>query len=355
MRVHQLLTSLTYGDAISNEALAIKKFLEDEGIESKIFGYYNHPKVSKYFNHYSSYLSESKPEDILIFHFSIGSPVSKIYFQAPAKKIMIYHNITPYNFFKNYHRILARECYKGRLELKKFVDKTDLGLGDSDYNRRELEELGFDNTGVLPIVMDFRKFDREGSRVIRNMFGDDKFNILFVGRVIPNKKIDEIVRFYAVYQKYFNPNSRLIIAGEYRGFERYLNDIYQTIGKYNLKDVVLTGHISFNDLVALYKEADLYLSFSEHEGFGVPLLEAFYNNVPVIAFDKGAVKETMNGGGIIIKEKKFDKVAALIEELRNNESMREAVLRSQQDALKKYSYENVKKILLSHINNLKEA
>ncbi len=354
MRVHQLLTSLTYGDAISNEALAIKKFLEDEGIESKIFGYYNHPKVTKYFNHYTSYLSESQKDDILIFHFSIGSPVSKIYFQAPAKKIMIYHNITPYHFFKNYHRILARECYKGRLELKKFVDKTDLGLGDSEYNRKELENLGFKNTGVLPIVMDFTKFDREGSVVIRKMFNDGKFNILFVGRVIPNKKIDELVRFFSVYQKYFNPNSRLIIAGEYRGFERYLNDIYQTISKYNLKDVVLTGHISFNDLVAFYKVANLYLSFSEHEGFGVPLLEAFYNKVPVIAYDMGAVKETMNGGGIIIKEKRFDKVAALIETIRNNEELKDSVLKSQEQALEKYSYENVKNILLNHIKNLKD-
>ncbi len=355
MRVHQLLTSLTYGDAISNEALAIKKFLEDEGIESKIYGYYNHPKVSRYFNHYSSYLSESDEKDILIFHFSIGSPVSKIYFQAPAKKIMIYHNITPYNFFKNYHRILAKECYKGRLELKKFVNKTDLGLGDSDYNRRELEELGFKKTGVLPIVMDFAKFDREGSKIIRKMYEDDKFNILFVGRVIPNKKIDELVRFFVVYQKYFNPNSRLIIAGEYRGFERYLSDIYQAIGKYNLKDVILTGHISFNDLVAFYKIADLYLSFSEHEGFGVPLLEAFYNKVPVIAYDMGAVRETMNGGGILIKEKRFDKVSALIEMIRTDDELRESVLKSQKKALEKYSYENVKNILLNHINNLREV
>ncbi len=354
MRVHQLLTSLTYGDAISNEALAIKKFLEDEGIESKIFGYYNHPKVTKYFNHYTAYLAESKKDDILIFHFSIGSPVSKIYFQAPAKKIMIYHNITPYNFFKNYHRILARECYKGRLELKKFIDKTDLGLGDSEYNKKELEDLGFKNTGVLPIVMDFSKFDREGSVVIRKMFKDGKFNILFVGRVIPNKKIDELVRFFSVYQKYFNPNSRLIIAGEYRGFERYLNDIYQAISKYNLKDVVLTGHISFNDLVAFYKIANLYLSFSEHEGFGVPLLEAFYNKVPVIAYDMGAVKETMNGGGVVIKEKKFDKVAALIETIRNDEKLKNSVLKSQEKALEKYSYDNVKNILLNHIRNLKD-
>ena len=354
MKVHQIVTSLTYGDAISNETLAIKKFLNEEGIESEIYGYYHHPKLSKYFNHYSSFLSQSSKDDILIFHFSIGSPVSKTYFQAKEKKIMIYHNITPYKFFENYHRILAKECYKGRLELEKFVNKTDLGLGDSEYNRLELEELGFKKTGVLPIVMDFAKFDRDGSKIIKSLYGDDKFNILFVGRVIPNKKIDELVKLFAIYQRYYNPNSRLIIAGEYRGFERYLSDIYQIIGKYQVKDVILTGHISFNDLVAFYKIADLYISLSEHEGFGVPLLEAFYNKIPVIGYDAGAVKETMNGGGIIIKEKNFGKLGALMEEIRTDNILKDKIIMGQNKALEKYSYENIKKILLNHINNLKE-
>jgi len=241
------------------------------------------------------------------------------------------------------------------LELEKFVSKTDFGLGDSEYNRLELEELGFKKTGVLPIVMDFKKFDREGSKIIRKIYGDGKFNILFVGRVIPNKKIDELIKLFAIYQKFYNPNSRLIIAGEYRGFERYLSDIYQIIGKYQVKDVILSGHISFNDLVAFYKVSNLYISLSEHEGFGVPLLEAFYNKIPVIGYDAGAVKETMNGGGIIIKEKDYGKIGALIEEIRTDNNLKKKIIAGQNTALEKYSYENIKKILLNHINTIKEV
>jgi len=354
MKVNQLVTSLTYGDAISNEALAIKKFLDDEGIESKIFGYYHHPKLARYFHHFSSYPAYSSKENILIFHFSIGSPVSKIYFNALEKKIMIYHNITPYKFFEDYHRTLAKECYKGRIELKKFIDNTNLALGDSEYNRLELESLGFKETGVLPIVLDFKRFDIEGSRIIRKMYNDDKFTLLFVGRVIPNKKIDEIVKFFTIYQQYFNPNSRLVIAGEIKGFERYLSDIYQIIGKHEVNDVVLTGHIPFSELVAYYKSANLYISFSEHEGFGVPLLESFYNEIPVIAYNAGAVKETMNGGGIVINSKDNEKIAVLVEEIRNNQKLRNSIVKGQKRALKKYSYNNIKSILLGHIKSLKE-
>ncbi len=352
MKIYQLVTSLQYGDAISNEVLAIRKILVSLGIETKIFGYHHHPKLAKYFNHYSEYFAYSSKDNVLIFHFSIGSPVSKVYFQVPDKKVMIYHNITPHEFLLKHHRGLTKDCYKGRQEIKKFVSKTELALGDSEYNRKELDELGFKRTGVLPIVMDYSKFERNGTKTIKKLFSDGKFNIIFVGRFIPNKKIDELVKFFAVYKKYFNLNSRLIIVGDYSGFERYLFNILQIIGKYDLKDVILTGHVSLDDLVAYYRVADLYLSFSEHEGFGVPLLEAFYLGIPVVGYDAGAVAETMNGGGVVIKNKKFDYVASLVEEIRTNKEFREKIINSQKKALKKYSEENIKKIFIENLKKI---
>ncbi len=352
MRIYQLVTSLQYGDAISNEVLAIDRILKSLNIETKIFGYHHHPKLAKYFTNYTEYFAYSSKKNLLIFHFSIGSPVSKVYFQVPDKKIMIYHNITPYNFFLYHHRGLAKDCYKGRREIKNFVSKTDLALGDSEFNRKELEKLGFKKTGVLPIVMDYSKFEREGSETVKQIFSDGKFNILFVGRMIPNKKIDELIKFFVVYKKYFNPNSRLIIVGDYRGFERYMYELYQIGGKFGVKDIIFTGHISLDDLIAFYKVADLYISLSEHEGFGVPLLEAFYMEVPVLGYDAGAVKETMNGGGIVIKRKKFDELSALVEEIRLNDDFRERIISSQRKALEKYSEENLKKTLINHLKVL---
>ncbi len=159
---------------------------------------------------------------MVIFHFSIGSPVSKIFFRIPDRKIMIYHNITPYEFFLDFHRILTRECYKGRLEIRLFAGKVDLALGDSEFNRRELERAGFAPTG-RPAHPDgfFAKFDVPGDPVVREIFDNGKTTLLFVGRVIPNKKFEDVIRTFYFYKKYFNPNSQLILAGDYRGIERY--------------------------------------------------------------------------------------------------------------------------------------
>ena len=105
------------------------------------------PRSARHVKDYREYQAWSSPDNVVIFHFSIGSPVSKLFFRIPDRKIMIYHNITPHEFFVDSHRILARECYKGRLEINLFVDKVDLALGDSDFNRRELEPVGYKTTG----------------------------------------------------------------------------------------------------------------------------------------------------------------------------------------------------------------
>ena len=283
MDVHQFATSLTYGDAISDEMMEIRKVLREAGYGSEIFVRFLDPQTAGLVRDYREYTRFCPPDNVVIFHFSIGSPVSKLFFRVPDRKIMIYHNITPHDFFLDYHRILARECYKGRLEMRLFADKVDLALGDSDFNRRELERPGIAPTGVLPILMDFEKFDGPGDPVVRDMFDDGKTTILFVGRVIPNKRFEDVLKVFHFYKKKFNPESRLILAGDHRGLERYLAALQDLIGRLGLQDVHLTGHIDFPSSLAYYRLADVYLSLSEHEGFGVPLLEAFHKKIPVVA------------------------------------------------------------------------
>jgi glycosyltransferase involved in cell wall biosynthesis len=352
MDIHQFATSLSYGDAISDEMLEIQKVLRERGHRSEIFTRFFDPRTAGLRRDYREYRKISSPDHVVIFHFSIGSPVSKMLFRVPDRKIMIYHNITPHGFFLDYHRILARECYKGRLEIKLFVDKVDLAVGDSEFNRRELEAVGYPRTGVLPILMDFSKFDRQGDPVTRRVFGDGKTNVLFVGRLIPNKKFEDLIKAFYFYQKYFNPESRLILAGDHRGLERYLSAVLDLIGRLGLRDVHLTGHVDFAELLAFYELADVYLSLSEHEGFGVPLLEAFHKNVPVVGFDAGAVGETMNGGGALLSKKDFPGIAALIDVLVRDRGLRQSVIEGQLGALEKFSRENVSRILLDHVERV---
>jgi glycosyltransferase involved in cell wall biosynthesis len=352
MEVHQFATSLSYGDAISDEMIEIQKVLREKGYRSEVFTRFFDPRMAGQRRDYRDYKKFSSRENVVIFHFSIGSPVSKMFFRVPDKKIMIYHNITPHEFFLDSHRILTRECYKGRLELRLFVDKVDLALGDSEFNRQELEAAGYSRTGVLPILMDLSKFDGRGDTVTRELFADGKTNILFIGRTIPNKKFEDIIKTYYFYKKYFNPDARLILAGEYRGIERYFSGLQELVQKLAIQDVHFTGHVEFSELLAFYDVADIYLSLSEHEGFGVPILEAFYKKVPVIGYRAGAVGETMNGGGVLLLQKDFVRVAALIDALIKNKGMRQAVIDGQLKALEKFSRPNVSQILLWHLEEV---
>ena len=344
--------ALTYGDAISDEMLEIQRALKEKGYRSEIFTRFYEPRMAKYAKDFREYTKFSSPSNVVIFHFSIGSPVSKMFFRIPDKRVMIYHNITPYEFFLDTHRILSRECYKGRLEIKLFVDKVDLALGDSEFNRKELESLGYANTGVLPLLIDYSKFDGNPDPVVRSIYDNGKATILFVGRVIPNKKFEDVIKTFHFYKKYFNPESQLLLVGDFRGMERYLVALKRLVEELELSDVHFPGRVDFAELLACFQLADTYLSMSEHEGFGVPLVESYYLGVPVVAYVAGAIEETMNGGGILVHEKDFAKTAALLDKLHKDEVFREKIVLSQRKALEKFSRENVSTILLDHIHKV---
>ena len=355
MNIHQFATSLSYGDAISDEALEIRGILREKGYVSEIFVHFYDPLSARHIKDYREYPKYSDPGNIVIFHFSIGSPVSKMAFRVPDRKMMIYHNITPYDYFLDNNRILARECYRGRLELALFTDKVALAVGDSEFNRRELAEAGYPATGVLPIVMNFSKFDGTADRVVSELFANGKTTLLIVGRVIPNKKHEDILRVFAFYKHLFNPDAQLILAGDYRGQERYMAALQERGLRLRLTDVHFSGHAEFPELLAYYRSAHVFLSMSEHEGFGVPLLEAFHLKIPVVAFAAGAVEETMNGGGVLLREKDFAGTAALIDRIVRDAGFRGRLVVGQTKALDKYSRENVGRILLEHIDRVARA
>lgn len=352
MGIHQFLTSYSYGDAIGNEALEIRNFLRQQGYESHIFALFYHPRYADQVINYLEYDRYSRPGNIIIFHFSIGSPVTKKFMRVPDKKVIIYHNITPYYFFLDYHRILAKDCYKGRVELKSFADKVDLALGDSAYNEQELKEAGFARTGILPLVMNFDKFDQPVLPVLEELFNDGKINILFVGRIIPNKRVEDVIKIFYFFLKYFNTNARLFIVGEYRGFERYLSALRNLAGKLGIKDIHFIGHIPDEELISYFKLSHLYLHMSEHEGFCAPVPESYYLNIPVIAFEAGAVKETMNSGGILVKHKDYIAIAGLMDIILTDTTLREKILAGQRQALKKYSKNKTGQVLLDYLKKI---
>lgn len=333
-RVPQLLAALSYGDAIGNEALAIQRHLRASGYESDIFAEHVHPRMAHLARPLHEYRAVSSPETVCLFHFSIGSAAGRMIFHAPDRLVSIYHNITPAEFFMGFHPHLAGLCYHGRRELHAFASRTELGLGDSEFNRRELEATGYRKTGVLPIVLDLDGYRRAPSRLTARMFDDGRKNILFVGRVIPNKRLEDVIRVFAVYQRYIEPRSRLLLVGESRGFERYRRRLREQVEGLGLHDVVFTGHVDDDDLRACYASADLFLSLSEHEGFCVPLVEAMNYGVPVVAYAAGAVPETLRGGGVLLRDKsRPEATAELVHAVLTDPALRTAVLATQTRAI----------------------
>ena len=189
VQVHQVLATLGYGDAIGNEVLGIQRVLRGAGYESRIYVQTADPRLEELTEDYRDLLEHSHTDNILIHHFSIGSRASRVAFALPDRMILVYHNITPPHYFVGVNKTLVKECYSGRRELKAYTQRCDLALGDSAFNTAELKEMGFPQTGILPVVPDFSHLEVEPDTLLAKSFDDKYTNILFVGRLIPNKCI----------------------------------------------------------------------------------------------------------------------------------------------------------------------
>lgn len=332
-RVHQVLATLGYGDAIGHEVLGIHRVLRGAGYESEIFVETADPRLEDLTIDYREMVGRVSPDDILIHHFSIGSRASRTAYALPGRMVLVYHNITPPEYFIGVHEDLVKLCFRGRRELTAYVDRCTLALGDSEYNQRELDELGFAPTGVLPVVPGFAHLDRQTDRALASDFDDGATNVMFVGRVIPNKKFEDVIRCFHAYRTRHNPRSRLLLVGSHSGFERYLAMLQGLIARLGTPDVFFLGHVSNEELSAFYDLADLFLCASEHEGFCVPLIEAFYKRVPVLAYAATAVPATMDGGGVLFDRKDPGHVAQLMDAVLGDPAIEDAVVASQDAAL----------------------
>ena len=354
--IHQVLAALAYGDAIGNEALAIRKHLRGRGYESDIFAEKVHPQMAGLARPLSEYAGATGAAALCMFHFSIGSAASSLVYHRRDPLICVYHNITPPEFFFPFHPHLARLCYHGRGELKAFAERSVLGLGVSEFNRKELEVAGFKPTGVLPIVVDWSRYDEAPSPVmLKRLAGFDGPTILFVGRIVPNKKIEDLIAAFAAFQRHHSPKSRLLLVGDSVGHERYLRRLLETVHDLRVRNVVFTGQVTQADLIAAYRSAQAFLCLSEHEGFCVPLLEAMHFGLPVLAYDAAAVSETMNGGGMLLDDKNPLIVAAALDRVLSDEAFRRAVLTSQDRTLAAAKAIDFGRLLESHIETALES
>ena len=331
--VHQVLATLGYGDAIGHEVVGIQRVLREAGYQSEIFVETADPRLEDLTVDFRELPAASHPDNILIHHFSIGSRASRIAYALPDRMVLVYHNITPPEYFVDVHPLLVQLCYLGRRELGFYASRCDLALGDSEFNRQELEAAGFPETGVLPVVPGFAHLAGPPDARQAGSFDDDWVNVLFVGRIIPNKRIEDIIRWFHAYKRWFNPRSRLLLVGAQGGFERYLAMLHRFMATLGVADVHFLGQVSNEELAAYYEVADVFLCASEHEGFCVPLMEAFHMGVPVIAYAATAVPATMDGAGVLVGDKNPISVAGLIHEIVTDQALADRIVCGQDAAL----------------------
>ncbi len=336
MEIHQFVAGASYGDAITNQSRMLAGLFRRLGYSSEIYAVPRHinPRMLGEFSDYRFHGERSSKDNIAILHFSIASPINEYFRSLPDRKIIIYHNITPEKYFRVINERIACELRAGREELASFAGVPELSLAVSEFNRKELEELGFKNTGVLPLAIDREGFSRAPSSVTLSRVNQPHIhNFLFVGRFVANKKFEDIILFFNYYSKYINSDSRLFLVGSFAGTEMYFSYLRSLSMQLGLDSVCMIGHVNFEDLLAYYSAADVFVCMSEHEGFCIPLLEAMHFNLPVLAYSAAAVPETLGGSGVMFKQKKYPEVAEMASLLIRDGDLRGKVIKKQNERL----------------------
>ncbi|PJZ62877.1 glycosyltransferase family 4 protein [Leptospira adleri] len=345
--VQQFSAGFNPGDAISNEMLEIRNYLRELEYKGDIYSENIGASKLPFVKKYKTYNKSSK--DILFYHHSIHSGIFDFLRSFRSPRILIYHNVTPHHFFESYDLKMSYLLKKGREELKEMKDRFDLVFAVSKFNQAELEELGFRNVGILPITY---QLSQETLKIQKPVSPVKK--ILFVGRITPNKRQDDLIRLAHAYKTLYSDQFQFFLAGfSSRELFLYREELERMLDFYGLrKNVLITGFLSDYELNNLYQEADVFVSMSEHEGFCVPLIEAMVHKIPILAFAGGAVPETLNGSGILFKEKNFPELAVLLDKILTDSEFKNRILLGQNQRLEEFKNIESKSVLRKAIENL---
>jgi len=354
MKIYQLVPAMHYGDAVGDSIRLIRDLLQEEGNSCEIYSITIDEGLNGQVKSWELFDKEYQEESIAILHFVLPSPMTEPFAHLPGRKILIYHNITPAEFFQPYDIELAEIARIGRQQLSSLSRSVNLALGDSEYNRKELEILGFHPTGVFPIPFDASHYEQHPDPLILDMFSDEAINMLFVGRVVPNKRIEDLIKLSTYFKQYFTTKFRLIVIGKTDRVEAYYYQLLQLVEdlKIDRNEVIFTGHIDSPQLISYYQLADLFISMSEHEGFCVPLVESMFFKIPIIAYNCAAIPYTLGDAGILINHKKIDDIAELCYLVARDEKFRHRIIERQNKRLEYFTLGKTKKRLL---NILKEV
>jgi len=339
--VHQIQVAAARENSIGNEVLALQAAIKRWGYNSEIYATEIAPSMRGQAAHLERY--RPSPHDLLVFHYSTGSALTDHVRALGVPLVLVYHNVTPAHFMTGLGTAEKERARRGREQLASLREQTVLALARSDYSLQELCALGFEHTQVLPVIVtDVLEQVQPDEKVLTRFdHGTGWDDFLFVGRVVPNKCQEDLVKLLYFYRQ-IKLHSRLFLVGSWSNTRRYAAWLRQFARRLGLADAVyLCGHVSIPALAAYYRLADVFVCMSEHEGFGIPLVEAMRLGVPVVAYASTAVPETMGGAGILIHEKRFAVVAELVRVLLEDAGFRQRIIARQQTRARAFDPEAV--------------
>lgn len=309
--LHQFVTGASAGDAITMHTLHIQRWLRSMGFVSEIYAEFIDESMGDEVRPLATY-RRARNEHLAIYHHSLGSNVASFLQNLSIKLLLIYHNVTPPEFFSHISAAWAHRAQQGQTQLHQLRSQTCLALADSPFNEQDLITSGYKVTGVLPITLTPADYDLPSLPHLAAELQIDGPNLLFVGRLAPNKKQADLVKLL-YYLKRMRPGARLFLVGDRWtvGYDRWVEKLAAEFGL--TESVILTGKVSQQEMVTYYRTADLYISMSEHEGFGKPLIESMYLGLPVLAYACTSVPDTLGGASVLFRQKDFAGLAELVD------------------------------------------
>ena len=347
--IHQLVHTLSYGDAISGEVLALRRALRDLGVESEIYSLHTHPKLEGESRSIEDFPKNDSAAQVIL-HYSLGSPLNDLYREIRSdSKTLIYHNLTPAKWFSGINPRITSDIRQGEAELPELLALSTRIIADSTFNADEIREKGFE-ADVLPLPIDPERWSMKANEgivdLVRNTPGP---HLLHVGRLAPNKCIEDIIRAFYFFRNHISKNARLWLVGIDIDTELYSFSLKHMVHQLGLSEAVeFPGCMADSEVRALYENADLYLCMSEHEGFCLPVIEAMHFGLPVIAYHSSALPETISEGGVLVKKKDPAFLAALFAQILSSQEMQNALIVAGKKRVKQLSYSK----FASHVESL---
>ncbi len=360
--VHQFLPSFAGRDAIGRHTLIAQRLLRRAGFESDIYAGEARPEVARLSTPYQRFGAGRPGQPTwLLYQCSTGSPVGTFVAQRPEPLVLDYHNITPAELFEAWEPTVGVELVAGRKQLGDLAGATEHALAVSAFNAAELQRLGYRDTTVSPILLDLAELDGEPDPAALARLRDAKarrhrgVDWLFVGRLAPNKAQHDVIKAFAAFVRTHNPGARLHLVGgsSSHRYETALREYVDELGMGDRVNFALS--VPDAELRAYYANADVFVCLSDHEGVGVPLLEAMRAGVPIVAYAAAAVPETLATAGLLLEDKHPLVVAATVDRVLADGDLRGRLVAAGHRRVSDFGLERTGAIFLEAIERITSA